>query len=120
MLVYKLFWDEFSSWLLEIVKPAYGQPINGFIYSMVLSSFERLLELLHPFMPFITEELWQQLREREPGASLMVTLMKEPLEVNETFLQEFELAKGNYQQCSQHSFAEEYCFEGTTRIAGCG
>ena len=93
MLVYKLFWDEFSSWLLEIVKPAYGQPINGFIYSMVLSSFERLLELLHPFMPFITEELWQQLREREPGASLMVTLMKEPLEVNETFLQEFELAK---------------------------
>ena len=93
MLVYKLFWDEFSSWLLEIVKPAYGQPINGFIYSMVLSSFERLLELLHPFMPFITEELWQQLREREPGASLMVTLMKEPLEVNEKFLQEFELAK---------------------------
>ena len=93
MLVYKLFWDEFSSWLLEIVKPAYGQPINGFIYSMVLSSFERLLELLHPFMPFITEELWQQLREREPGASLMVTLMKEPLEVNEQFLQEFELAK---------------------------
>ena len=93
MAVYKLFWDEFSSWLLEIVKPAYGQPINGFIYSMVLSSFERLLELLHPFMPFITEELWQQLREREPGASLMVTLMKEPLEVNEKFLQEFELAK---------------------------
>jgi valine--tRNA ligase len=92
-LVYKLFWDEFSSWLLEIVKPAYGQPINGFIYSMVLSSFERLLELLHPFMPFITEELWQQLREREPGASLMVTLMREPLEVNEKFLQEFELAK---------------------------
>ena len=65
MLVYKLFWDEFSSWLLEIVKPAYGQPVNGFIYSMVLSSFERLLELLHPFMPFITEELWQQLRDRK-------------------------------------------------------
>ncbi|WP_301423484.1 class I tRNA ligase family protein, partial [Bacteroides caecimuris] len=93
MLVYKLFWDEFSSWLLEIVKPAYGQPVNGFIYSMVLSSFERLLELLHPFMPFITEELWQQLREREPGASLMVTRMKAPHEVNENFLKEFELAK---------------------------
>ena len=93
MAVYKLFWDEFSSWLLEIVKPAYGQPVNGFIYSMVLSSFERLLELLHPFMPFITEELWQQLRERKPGESLMVTLMEEPLEVNEKFLQEFELAK---------------------------
>ena len=69
MLVYKLFWDEFSSYLLEIVKPAYGQPINGFIYSMVINCFERLFELLHPFMPFITEELWQQLRQREPGAS---------------------------------------------------
>ena len=93
MLVYKLFWDEFSSWLLEIVKPAYGQPVNGFIYDMVLSSFERLLEMLHPFMPFITEELWQQLRERKPGASLMVTQMFEPNEVNEKFLQEFEVAK---------------------------
>lgn len=70
MLVYKLFWDEFSSYLLEIVKPAYGQPINGFIYSMVINCFERLLELLHPFMPFITEELWQQLRQREPGCEL--------------------------------------------------
>ena len=93
MLVYKLFWDEFSSWLLEIVKPAYGQPVNGFIYDMVLNSFERLLEMLHPFMPFITEELWQQLRERQPGASLMVTRMFEPGEVNEKFLQEFEVAK---------------------------
>ena len=81
MLVYKLFWDEFSSWLLEIVKPAYGQPVNGFVYDMVLSSFERLLELLHPFMPFITEELWQQLREREPVGA------------NEQFLADFEVAK---------------------------
>lgn len=93
MLVYKLFWDEFSSWLLEIVKPAYGQPVNGFICSMVLSSFERLLELLHPFMPFITEELWQQLREREPGESLMVTQLFEPVGANEQFLAEFEVAK---------------------------
>ena len=93
MLVYKLFWDEFSSYLLEIVKPAYGQPINGFIYSMVINCFERLLELLHPFMPFITEELWQQLRQREPGASLMVTRLSETFEVNEKFLQEFEVAK---------------------------
>ena len=75
------------------MKPAYGQPVNGFIYDMVLSSFERLLEMLHPFMPFITEELWQQLRERKPGASLMVTQMFEPNEVNEKFLQEFEVAK---------------------------
>lgn len=93
MLVYKLFWDEFSSWLLEIVKPAYGQPINGFIYSMVLGSFEKLLSLLHPFMPFITEELWQQLRERKPGESLMVTLIEKPRKVNASFLKEFETAK---------------------------
>ena len=93
VIAYKLFWDEFSSWLLEIVKPAYGQPVNGFIYSMVLSSFERLLELLHPFMPFITEELWQQLREREPGESLMVTQLFEPVGANEQFLAEFEVAK---------------------------
>ena len=79
--------------MLEIVKPAYGQPVNGFIYDMVLSSFERLLEMLHPFMPFITEELWQQLRQREPGASLMVTRLSETFEVNEKFLQEFEVAK---------------------------
>ena len=78
---------------MEIVKPAYGQPVNGFIYSMVLSSFERLLELLHPFMPFITEELWQQLREREPGESLMVTQLFEPVGANEQFLAEFEVAK---------------------------
>ncbi len=95
MVVYKLFWDEFSSWLLEIVKPAYGQPINGFIYGMVLGSFERLLELLHPFMPFITEELWQQLRERKPGESLMVHQMDavEADAASEPLLQEFEIAK---------------------------
>lgn len=93
MLVYKLFWDEFSSWLLEIVKPAYGQPVNGFIYDKVLGAFEKLLSLLHPFMPFITEELWQQLREREPGASLMVTPMDKPQAVSEEFLKEFETAK---------------------------
>lgn len=94
MVIYKLFWDEFSSWLLEIVKPVYGQPVNGFIYDKVLDSFERLLELLHPFMPFITEELWQQLRERKPGESLMVHCM-EPIETsaNAEFLRDFETAK---------------------------
>ena len=95
MVVYKLFWDEFSSWLLEIVKPAYGQPVNGFIYTAVLSSFECLLELLHPFMPFITEELWQQLRERKPGESLMVHEMCkiDKNACSEPLLQEFEIAK---------------------------
>lgn len=94
MVVYKLFWDEFSSWLLEIVKPAYGQPINGFIYGKVLSSFERLLELLHPFMPFITEELWQQLRERKSGESLMIHRMTAVVgEVDVEILSDFEKAK---------------------------
>lgn len=95
MVVYKLFWDEFSSWLLEIVKPAYGQPINGFIYTTVLNSFERLLELLHPFMPFITEELWQQLRERKSGESLMIHEMckfDEKAHID-PLLQTFEIAK---------------------------
>ena len=109
MLVYKLFWDEFSSWLLEIVKPAYGQPVNGFICSMVLSSFERLLELLHPFMPFITEELWQQLREREPGESLMVTQLFEPVGANEQFLAEFEETENSRAVCPGITGNIQFC-----------
>ena len=71
MLVYKLFWDEFSSWLLEMIKPAYGQPIDKVTYGKVLSYFDALLKMLHPFMPFITEELWQNLYERKDGDSIM-------------------------------------------------
>ncbi len=93
MVIYRLFWDDFSAWLLEIVKPAYGKPISRSIYSMVHGSFERLLALLHPFMPFITEELWQQLAERKDGESLMVTLLGDNSEVNEAFLAQFELVK---------------------------
>ena len=93
MAVYKLFWDEFSSWYLEMVKPGYQQPIDKATYEATLGFFDALLRLLHPFMPFITEELWQQLRQREPGASLMVTRLSETFEVNEKFLQEFEVAK---------------------------
>ena len=93
MAVYKLFWDEFSSYLLEIVKPAYGQPINGFIYSMVINCFERLLELLHPFMPFITEELWQALEPRKEGESLMVAQMPEVAVADSAYLDAFEIVK---------------------------
>ena len=71
MAVYKLFWDEFSSWYLELVKPAYGEPIDRRTYEQTLAFFEELLTLLHPFMPFITEELWQHLAERKPGESIM-------------------------------------------------
>ena len=71
MTIYKLFWDEFSSWYLEMVKPAYGQPINKTTYEATLKFFENLLKMLHPFMPFITEELWQHIYERKDGESIM-------------------------------------------------
>ena len=75
MAVYKLFWDEFSSWYLEMVKPAYvngeAQPIDRETYNQTLSFFETLLKMLHPFMPFITEELWQHIYDRQPGESIM-------------------------------------------------
>ena len=71
MAVYKLFWDEFSSWYLEMVKPVYGQPIDNKTYETTLKFFESLLKMLHPFMPFITEELWQHIYERADGESIM-------------------------------------------------
>ncbi|MGP1481062.1 MAG: valine--tRNA ligase [Hoylesella enoeca] len=71
MLVYRLFWDEFSSWFLEMVKPAYGSPIDRETFNATLQFFDALLKMLHPFMPFITEELWQHLYERTEGDSIM-------------------------------------------------
>ena len=71
MSVYKLFWDEFSSWYLEMVKPAYGSPIDTKTYEQTLAFFETLLKMLHPFMPFITEELWQHIYDRKDGESIM-------------------------------------------------
>ena len=71
MAVYKLFWDEFSSWYLEMVKPAYGSPIDSKTYEQTLAFFETLLKMLHPFMPFITEELWQHIYDRKDGESIM-------------------------------------------------
>ena len=78
MAVYRLFWDEFSSWYLEIVKPAYQQPIDHATYEATLGYFDSLLRLLHPFMPFITEELWQHIAERAEGESIMVALVDKP------------------------------------------
>ena len=71
MAVYKLFWDEFSSWYLEMVKPAYGSPIDTKTYEQTLAFFETLLKMLHPFMPFITEELWQHIYDRKDGERIM-------------------------------------------------
>ena len=80
MAVYKLFWDEFSGWYLEMVKPAYidgqQQPINTQTYEATLGFFDKLLKMLHPFMPFITEELWQALCERNAGESIMRECLK--------------------------------------------
>lgn len=70
-IIYSLFWDDFSSWYLEMAKPAYGQPVDAKTYKTTLGFFDSLLRLLHPFMPFITEELWQHLEERREGESIM-------------------------------------------------
>ncbi|MGE0077482.1 MAG: valine--tRNA ligase [Bacteroidales bacterium] len=93
MNLYKLFWDEFSSWYLEIIKPAYGQPIDGKTYKATLDIFEKMLSLLHPYMPFITEELWQHLRERNDGESIMVSLMPKSNGYNIEVLDQFDRVK---------------------------
>ncbi len=72
MAVYKLFWDEFSAWYLEMIKPQYGSPIDKTTYHLTLSYFDSLLKLLHPFMPFITEELWQNIEPRKTGDTIML------------------------------------------------
>ena len=93
MAVYKLFWDEFSSWYLEMVKPAYGQPIDKVTYEKTLAFFETLLKLLHPFMPFITEELWQHIYDRQPGESIMTQTLVKDMPYNETLIAQFEAVK---------------------------
>ena len=93
MAVYKLFWDEFSSWYLEMVKPGYQQPVDKSTYLSTLGFFDALLRLLHPFMPFITEELWQALEPRKEGESLMVALIPEVAPVDNLYLEDFEIAK---------------------------
>ena len=93
MAVYRLFWDEFSSWYLEMIKPAYGQPIDKKTYETTLEFFDSLLRLLHPFMPFITEELWQHLAERKEGESIMNALIPDANETNVDVLASMEVAK---------------------------
>ena len=93
MAVYKLFWDEFSAWYLEMVKPAYGQPISKEVYDRTIGFFDTLLHLLHPFMPFITEELWQHIAERKDGESLMVSPLVVSGQADEGLLQQFEVVK---------------------------
>lgn len=93
MAVYKLFWDEFSSWYLEMVKPSYQQPIDRKTYDATLRYFDALLRMLHPFMPFITEELWQHLYDRKEGESIMTARMPEPQPVDMEIINRFETTK---------------------------
>ena len=93
MVVYKLFWDEFSSWYLEMVKPAYGSPIDSKTYNATLGFFEALLKELHPFMPFITEELWQHIYDRKEGESIMVQNISNNFRSNEQLVADFEAVK---------------------------
>ena len=93
MTAYKLFWDDFSGWYLEMVKPAYGSPADTATVEATKGFFEKLLQVLHPFMPFVTEELWQNVKERTEGESVMLSLMPAAGEVDEQMLAAFDLAR---------------------------
>ena len=93
MAVYKLFWDEFSAWYLEVIKPAYGSPVDKATYDATLRFFDMLLRMLHPFMPFITEELWQHLAERKDGESIMYAKMPVGTEADAKIIADFETLK---------------------------
>ena len=91
MVAYKLFWDDFSGWYLEIVKPAYGQPADAQTIAETKKFFEQLMLVLHPFMPFVTEEIWQDLAERKDGESMMVASMPKVEEADSNLLARFAL-----------------------------
>jgi len=93
MTVYKLFWDEFSAWYLEIAKPEYGTPIDEQTYKTTIAFFDEILKLLHPFMPFITEEIWQYLAQRADGESIMVAQLPEYTSFDAGLLKQYEELK---------------------------
>ena len=93
MTVYKLFWDEFSSWYLEMIKPAYQQPIDKYTYESTLQFFDIVLKLLHPFMPFITEELWQHIVSRKDNESIMIEQLPIVKPIDEALVSGFESVK---------------------------
>ena len=93
MAVYKLFWDEYSAWYLEVIKPAYGSPVDKATYDATLRFFDMLLRMLHPFMPFITEELWQHLAERKDGESIMYAKIPVGTEADAKIIADFETLK---------------------------
>lgn len=92
-LIYKLIWDDFCSWYLEAIKPNYGEPISAEVYNRSIAFFEELLKLLHPFMPFLTEELWQNISERTPEEALIISQQKKGADFNEELIKNFETSK---------------------------
>ena len=92
MATYKLVWDDYSSWLLEIIKPAYQQPIDRKTFNRVIQLFEQNLKLLHPFMPFLTEEVWQHIAKRSPEEALVVSKWPKSGPVNEELITQFDFA----------------------------
>ena len=93
MITYKLFWDEFSAWYLEIIKPEYQKPVDRITLNATIAILDKLLKLIHPFMPFITEDLWQLLTERKSGESIMIALMPEAKKFNKELIADFESVK---------------------------
>ncbi|MCQ2155199.1 MAG: valine--tRNA ligase [Bacteroidales bacterium] len=93
MAVYKLFWDEFCAWYLEIIKPGYGEGMDKATYEATLVFFDKLLRLIHPFMPFITEELWQAMSERKEGETVMLQQYPVAGQADEGLIADFEIAK---------------------------
>ena len=90
---YKLVWDDFCSWYLEMIKPAYGTPIDRETYEATIGIFDRLMRILHPFMPFVTEEIWHALADRPEGSSIMVQHMPRSVFFDQRMLDDFELAR---------------------------
>jgi len=90
---YKLFWDEFSGWYLEVIKPEYTKPVDRLTYNATISLFDSLMRIIHPFMPFITEEIWQMIDDRKDGESLMVSPMPKAGKHDRALLEKFETAK---------------------------
>ena len=92
-LLYKLIWDDFCSWYLEAIKPNYGEPISQEVYDKTIEYFEELMKLLHPFMPFLSEELWQHLSERTPENALVIAQQRKSHDFDADLIKNFDLSK---------------------------
>ena len=92
MSIYKLIWDDFSSWYLEMIKPSFGLPIDQITYDATLAFFESNLKILHPFMPFLTEEIWQHIKDRTPDEALIIATYPAKDVINKQIITDFEVA----------------------------